>query len=44
MSEPINEQYEQKNQTESNRERNIESSDFYTSLDLSIGLTSNISL
>ena len=44
MSEPINEQYEQKNQTESSRERNVESSGFYTSLGLSIGLTSNISL
>ena len=44
MSEPINEQYEQKNQTESSRERNVENSGFYTSLGLSIGLTSNIFL
>ena len=44
MPEPINEQYEQKKQTQSNRERNIENSGFYTSLGVSIGLTSNMSL
>lgn len=44
MSELINEQYEQKNMTESSREHNVENSGFYTSLGLSIGLTSNISL
>ncbi|KZR66259.1 hypothetical protein PMIT1306_00205 [Prochlorococcus sp. MIT 1306] len=44
MSKPINEQYEQKNLTESSRERNAENSGFYTSLGLSIGLTSNMSL
>ena len=44
MSEPINEQYEQKNQTELSRERDFENSSFYTSLELSIDLTSNLSL
>ena len=44
MSEPINEQYEQKNLDESSREGDVDNRGFYTSLGLSIGLTSNVPL
>ena len=44
MSEPINEQYEQKNLDESSKEGDVDNRGFYTSLGLSIGLTSNVPL
>ncbi len=44
MSESIKDQYEQKNLAESSRQGDSDNSRFYTSLGLSIGLISNISL